>query len=282
MDPAEAARVREARLQIRAGMGAAGPGSRFDDEGGGGGTGGGGGDGGLEFVPAGPPGSNPGAVMPPRADDRRYGSDEEEYDSEDQATTLALGTLMLRKSRAKKLVDASYNRFAWNDPTDLPEWFQDDEARHYRPQLPIPKSLMDSIKARFQDLTSKPIKKVAEARARKRKRAADKLSAAKKKAEALSNAPDMSEREKLKAIGKAMAKGATSSGGGKEGTYVPTRKLVIAKKSMGGKAPRGSGKVKMVDKRLKNDVRATKRIAAKKKNGGKKKTKHHAGKHHKG
>ena len=123
-----------------------------------------------------------------------------QYDSEDQATTLALGTLMLRKSRAKILADASYNRFAWNDPNDLPEWFVDDEVRHYRPQLPIPKALMDSIKQRFQDLTSKPIKKVAEARARKRKRAADKLRAAKKKAEALSNADGMSEKEKLKAI----------------------------------------------------------------------------------
>jgi AdoMet-dependent rRNA methyltransferase SPB1 len=35
---------------------------------------------------------------------------------------------MLRKSRAKKLVDASYNRYAWNDPSDLPEWFVDDEV----------------------------------------------------------------------------------------------------------------------------------------------------------
>lgn len=50
-------------------------------------------------------------AMPPRQDDRTYGSDEEEYDSEDEATTLALGTMMLRKSRAKKLVDASYNRY---------------------------------------------------------------------------------------------------------------------------------------------------------------------------
>jgi hypothetical protein len=76
------------------------------------------------------------------------------------------------------------------------------KAKHYRPQLPIPKALMDVIKQRFEDLTSKPIKKVAEARARKRKRSADKLKAAKKKAEALSNTDGMSEKEKLKAISK--------------------------------------------------------------------------------
>lgn len=58
------------------------------------------------------------------------------------------------------------------------------------------------MKQRFEDLTTKPIKKVAEARARKRKRGADKLKAAKKKAEALSNVTDMSEKEKLKAITK--------------------------------------------------------------------------------
>jgi AdoMet-dependent rRNA methyltransferase SPB1 len=62
--------------------------------------------------------------------------------------------------------------------------------------------LIDSIKQRFEDLTAKPMKKVAEARARKRKRSADKLKAAKKKAEAVSNAPDMSDKDKLKAIAK--------------------------------------------------------------------------------
>jgi AdoMet-dependent rRNA methyltransferase SPB1 len=68
--------------------------------------------------------------------------------------------------------------------------------------LPIPKPLLEKMKQRFEDLTTKPIKKVAEARARKRKRGADKLKAAKKKAEALSNVSDMSEKEKLKAITK--------------------------------------------------------------------------------
>jgi len=220
----------------------------------------------VEFVP-----SSAAAKMPPRADDRLYDSDNEEYDSEDERTTLALGTLMLRKSRAKTLVDASYNRFAWNDPTDLPEWFVDDEQKHYRPQLPIPKPLLDSIKQRFEDLTAKPIKKVAEARARKRKRSADKLKAAKKKAEALSNAPDMSDKEKLKAIAKAMASGSKQQVG-KDGKATnpmhAKRKLVVMKKSMGGTAPKGSGKVKMVDRRMRSENHAKKRID-KKKNGRK-------------
>lgn len=52
---------------------------------------------------------------------------------------------MLRQSRKKAFVDASYNRFSWNDPKDLPSWFMDDEIRHNKPQLPIPAALMEQV-----------------------------------------------------------------------------------------------------------------------------------------
>jgi AdoMet-dependent rRNA methyltransferase SPB1 len=81
----------------------------------------------------------------PTVDDRSYDSDHEEYDAHDRAVTMALGTLMLRKSRQKALVDASYNRFTWNDPKDLPTWFLDDEVRHNKPQLPVPTALLDQV-----------------------------------------------------------------------------------------------------------------------------------------
>ena len=79
-------------------------------------------------------------------DDRSYDSDNEQYDSHDRAMTLALGTLMLRRSREKALVDASYNRFTWNDQKDLPAWFLDDEMKHNKPQLPVPEALLDQVK----------------------------------------------------------------------------------------------------------------------------------------
>ena len=78
-------------------------------------------------------------------DDRSYDSDNEQYDSHDRAMTLALGTLMLRRSREKALVDASYNRFTWNDQKDLPAWFLDDEMKHNKPQLPVPEALLDQV-----------------------------------------------------------------------------------------------------------------------------------------
>lgn len=60
---------------------------------------------------------------------------QEPYDDDDRARQLALGTMMLRKHRAKEMVDAAYNRFSWNDDADLPDWFVDDEKRHHRPQV---------------------------------------------------------------------------------------------------------------------------------------------------
>jgi AdoMet-dependent rRNA methyltransferase SPB1 len=185
-------------------------------------------------------------------DDRKYDSEEEDYDSDDHAELLALGTMMLRKSKSKAIVDASYNRFASNDPMDLPDWFKDDEKRHYRPQLPIPAALVAKMKEKYMSLSAKPIKKVVEARARKSKRASTALKAAKAKAAAVANSADMSEAQKLKAISKALR--------GKE-SAAPSKQYVVAKNGKG----RGGKGIKLVDKRMKNDKRAEKRAASKKK-----------------
>ncbi|GMI13933.1 hypothetical protein TrVE_jg908 [Triparma verrucosa] len=231
LDEKTRARVSEARRLIKAGMGGGGG---KDDKGG------------LEIAP-----------KIEAIDDRTYGSDEEDYDSDDHARTLALGTMMLRKSKAKQLVDASYNRFSWNDPKDLPDWFQDDESRHYRPQLPLPPALVQKMKDRFMTMAAKPIAKVAEARARKSKRANLALKAAKKKAEQVAQSSEMSETQKLKAISKAMKGRQGGEGSGK--TYV------VAKKNGGKQGGKG---VKLVDKRLKSDKRGMDRAKKKGKKGG--------------
>lgn len=204
----------------------------------------------------------------PLMDSRNYNSDNEEYDSDDYAKTMALGTMMLRKSKAKALVDASYNRYAWNDPSDLPEWFVDDENRHYRPQLPIPDALLQKMKEKMVALSTKPIAKVAEARARKNRKAKLKLASAKKKAQALAGSSEMSESMKLKQISKAL-RSADGKSGGKES--------IVSKK--GKKGVKGAV---MVDKRMKNDKRSMERAQKKRKNGkkggltGSKRRRHHA------
>ncbi|CAM9476302.1 unnamed protein product [Ectocarpus sp. 6 AP-2014] len=206
-------------------------------------------------------------------DDRDYGSDQEPYDDEDRARQLALGTMMLRKHRAKEMADAAYNRFSWNDDADLPDWFVDDEKRHYRPQVPLPPALVEQMKNKFMSLATKPIKKVAEARARKRKRAAQRLTNAKKKATALAANPDMSEREKLKAVQQAMKKGAKQD--------IPSKVYVVAGKGPSGTKKKGA-KIKMVDARMKSDTRGAKRSKVKQATGKapkKKKGKGRQGRH---
>lgn len=103
-------------------------------------------DAGFEIVPAETEQSQL-AQQFPRVDPRSYDSDSEDYDTHDRARTLALGTMMLRHSKKKALVDASYNRFAWNDPKNLPSWFLDDEMRHNKPQLPIPNALLEQVRS---------------------------------------------------------------------------------------------------------------------------------------
>jgi AdoMet-dependent rRNA methyltransferase SPB1 len=187
----------------------------------------------------------------PRMDDRKYDSDHEDYDPEDRARTLALASMMVKRSKAKDVIDASYNRYAWNDANDLPDWFADDEEKHYRPQIPIPKHIVEQMKERFIEMASKPVKKVAEARARKNRQQMKKLKAAKKKATDIANLPDMSTREKVKAIEKAM-KGAKTKKENK--VYVVSRRggRSSTAQSAGKKA---SGKVKLVDPRMKKDKR---------------------------
>ncbi|RLN98100.1 hypothetical protein BBJ28_00005919 [Nothophytophthora sp. Chile5] len=188
----------------------------------------------------------------PTMDARMYDSDHEEYDAEDRAKTLALASMMVHKSKAKDMIDASYNRYAWNDSTALPDWFQDDEEKHYRPQLPIPKDVLMQMKERFMEMATKPVKKVAEARGRKQRLQLKKLKAAKKKATDIANLPDMSTREKLKAIDRAM-KGAQMKKDNKV-YVVSTRGGRSSTKTASGKKG-ASGKVKLVDPRMKSDKR---------------------------
>lgn len=231
MSEKEKKKLLDARALIKAGMGS-GQGKE---------------DSGFEVVPR----------VLPIADTRKYDSENEDYDSDDYAKTLALGTMILRKSKEKAMVDASYNRFAWNDPQDLPDWFVDDENKHYRPQLPIPPELLEKMQAKVMHLATKPIAKVAEARARKSKMAKTKLAAAKKKAEAVANSSEMSEAMKLKAISKAMR--------GKEASR-PGKTYVVSKKGGGSKGGKG---IKLVDRRERSDKRAAERISKKKKHGKK-------------
>lgn len=97
------------------------------------------------------------------------------------------------------LLRLRYNRYAFDDPA-LPKWFADDEKQHFRPQLPITREQVDALKESFREIVARPIKKVAEARARKRGRMLKKMEKARSQAAALANNSDLSEAAKLKTI----------------------------------------------------------------------------------
>jgi hypothetical protein len=63
-------------------------------------------------------------------------SDLEEFESLDdqgRAEVLALAKRMLRRKDKETVMDAAYNRYAFNDEGPLPRWFLEDERRAMRP-----------------------------------------------------------------------------------------------------------------------------------------------------
>jgi AdoMet-dependent rRNA methyltransferase SPB1 len=157
------------------------------------------------------------------------------------------------------VIDDGFNKFAFRDVDGLPEWFLDDENKHSRPQRPITAAAAAAIKEKLRALNARPIKKVREAKSRKKFKAAQKLEKLRKKSALLADEEGMSEKDKANTIAKMMSRAAKKK---------PKQnvKLVVARGGNRGIAgrPRGvKGKYKIVDARLKKDVRAEKRLAKK-------------------
>lgn len=170
---------------------------------------------------------------------------------------LALGAVIASSKKAKRdLIDNSFNRYTFNeDEEELPEWFVQEEKQHRIRQLPIDKKDVEHYRKRWREINARPIKKVAEAKARKKRRMLKKLEQTKKKAEAVVNTVDISEREKVAQLRSLYKK----AGLGKEKRQVT---YVVAKKGVGRKVRRPAGvrgHFKVVDSRMKKDQRAQQR-----------------------
>uniref|UniRef100_A0A7N0SZQ5 MIT domain-containing protein n=1 Tax=Kalanchoe fedtschenkoi TaxID=63787 RepID=A0A7N0SZQ5_KALFE len=172
-------------------------------------------------------------------------SDESEMDDNTKAEILAYGKKMLRKKQREQMMDDAYNKYMFHDDKNLPRWFVEEEKKHNVPVKPVTKEEVNAMKAQFREIDARPAKKVAQAKARKKRVAERKLEKVRKKANTISDQADISDRSKSKMINQLYKKAAPKK---------PKKEYVVAKKGVQVKT--GKGKV-LVDRRMKKDMRQT-------------------------
>ncbi|KAA1100444.1 AdoMet-dependent rRNA methyltransferase spb1 [Puccinia graminis f. sp. tritici] len=173
-----------------------------------------------------------------------------------QAIQLALD-LVNRKKTKDQLVDSGFKRDAFfDDKNELPTWFLDDEMRHFREHVPVTKEAVKILRDKMRALNARPIKKIAEAKGRKKLRTLRRLEKAQSKANTVNETNDLTEKEKSLEIEKLMSRMHKSP---KTKSDI---KIVVAKGANRGQKgrPRGvKGRYKMVDARGRKELRAQKR-----------------------
>merc|ERR1712156_1044835 len=173
---------------------------------------------------------------------------------------LALGEKLVRSKKARRdIMDDGWHRFMQDD-TNLPDWFVKEEELHMKKKPDVDPETVAKYRERAKELNVKTIKKVVEAKARRKRKVARKLDQAKKKSAAILESEDTGSREKAKEI-KALYRKAHMAGKPKEVSYVVARKHKAEKRSQ---RPSGiKGPYKQVDPRMKKDT-STKRSNVKK------------------
>ena len=174
-----------------------------------------------------------------------------------EAMTLAHQVGLGQKTK-NDLIEEGINKYSFRDQENLPEWFIDDEKQHSKIVKPITKEAAAALKEKEKQLNARPIKKVLEARGRKKTRALKRLEKLKKKSEVINDDSTKSERDKSEEIQRLMKRMNTNQ------DHRPKPTLVVAKGSNRGikGRPRGvKGKYKMVDGPMKKEKRALRSIA---------------------
>ncbi|KAL7023480.1 hypothetical protein ACKWTF_012628 [Chironomus riparius] len=202
----------------------------------------------------------------PESDDESHEKEPKQKKIKLTEEELALGQLMVTSQKMKRdVVDGAWNRYMFNDD-NLPDWFVEDEKKSMRKPMPVSEELVANYRKNLTEFNTRSIKKVMEAKARKKRQAKKQMSKLTKKAENILENADQTGQEKIKLIKKLYKKTEKKK---EEISYV-----VAKKASSGGKKvrrPAGvKGRFKVVDPRLKKDMRGEKkkeRMMCKKKGG---------------
>ncbi|KAG0148351.1 hypothetical protein CROQUDRAFT_655046 [Cronartium quercuum f. sp. fusiforme G11] len=172
------------------------------------------------------------------------------------AMQLALDLVNRRKTK-DQLVDSGFKRDAFFEEKDhLPSWFLDDEMRHFREHVPVTKEAVKILRDKMRALDARPIKKVAEAKGRKKLRTLRRIEKMQNKANVVNASADLTEKEKSGEIEKLMSRMRKNP---KTKNEV---KVVVAKGMNRGQKGRPTGvkgRYKMVDPRGRKELRAKKR-----------------------
>jgi AdoMet-dependent rRNA methyltransferase SPB1 len=158
--------------------------------------------------------------------------------------------LVNRRKTKTELINDGFTRYSLNSKEGLPSWLLDDEAKHFIPNIPITKEAVQALRAKQRALDVRPIKKVAEAKARKKFKAAQRLEKALKKAEGVTKTTDLTEREKAQQVEKLMRRGLAKN-------KKKEVKVVVAKgvhKGLKGRPKGVKGRYVMVDPRMRKEV----------------------------
>ena len=151
---------------------------------------------------------------------------------------LALGQEMIKSKKTRRdIIDSGWNRFMFNDKdSDLPDWFVKEEEHHMRLPPDVDPNVVEFYKNRQKDVNVKTIKKVVEAKARKKRLLTKRMEKAKKRASVILENADLGTREKANEIKKMYKKAASTM-------KKPEVKYVVAKKhSAAARAKRPAGK----------------------------------------
>ena len=174
------------------------------------------------------------------------------------AEIQAIGSLMTHKKSRLEVIEAGFNRYARDDPEDLPDWFLEEEEKFTRKQLPLTKELMQQYRAKLREINARPIRKEAEAQGRRKRRMERKMASLKQQASSLvmDDGDDPSAGQgsihKAKQIVRGMK--AVKREGKRKTVFLAVQKRGGPSKQISGEGGRGA-KVAMVDRRLKKDRR---------------------------